>query len=280
MSHSVSHDFYRHHRYSSPAWKPGPQSVISPKNSTPSTMDVPADKVFPVRMDMDQASRTQDAMMRNRLGITQRDPAKNDMPSGELYIERISNQSPVREKMIYIEQEALLHGYTTIQAAGIIGNFLKEAEGLNTNPPRSREVARLGHHYTGLAQWNGSRQAAFKSFVREHGGTVTDFALQVAFVFKELEENPSLGADKLKQAKTAEEAAETFCKYFERPSARYAGLDRRKAYAHQAHQVLLSQYQPEPLASAQLPPDRVTLPSDIELEMTEGKLQAMAGMPL
>ena len=111
-------------------------------------------------------------------------------------------------------------GWTLEQAAGIVGNLQTESGGgLNVNA-----VGDGGRAY-GIAQWHPDRQA---QFARRIGKNIRQSNLddQLAFVQWELENSESRAGNALKSARSTEQAALTFDKYYERS----AGL-------HGAHRV-------------------------------------------
>lgn len=116
-------------------------------------------------------------------------------------------------------------GWTNEQAAGIVGNLQQESSA-NLNPN-----ARNGNMY-GIAQWDRSRQAAFKKL---YGKDIQDSTLQeqLQFVQHELTSGDDHGAKlagrKLQDAKTAKEAAYIFETHYERSGG--SALDKRIANA-------------------------------------------------
>lgn len=105
------------------------------------------------------------------------------------------------------------HGFTDIQAAGIMGNIQCESD-FN---PRATD----GGH--GLFQWLGGRRANLYSFASDPW----DIDDQLAFMIHELNTSESTAYQKLKAAKTPEEAAYMFDVYYERS----AGISRAKRMA-------------------------------------------------
>lgn len=103
-------------------------------------------------------------------------------------------------------------GWTPAQAAGIVGNLQAES-GANL---KTNAVGDGGKAY-GIAQWHPDRQANFKKAfgkdIRQAG-----FNDQLAFVQWELEHTELAAAEKLRQARTPQEAAAIFDRYYERSS--------------------------------------------------------------
>lgn len=117
-------------------------------------------------------------------------------------------------------------GYSTAQAAGIVGN-LKAESGPGLNP---RAVGDSGRAY-GIAQWHPPRQANFKRIFKKD---IRQSSLdeQLAFIHWELQNTERRAGQMLSTARTPEEAAMIFDKYYERSSGTSTG--RRIAYARAA----------------------------------------------
>jgi peptidoglycan hydrolase-like protein with peptidoglycan-binding domain len=113
-------------------------------------------------------------------------------------------------------------GWTPEQAAGIVGNLQAES-GANLN---TAAVGDGGKAY-GIAQWHPDRQAKFaKAFGKNI--SQSDLTDQLAFVQWELDNDEAKAASWLKRAKTADEAAWVFDKYYERS----AGLHTSRRVAN------------------------------------------------
>ena len=113
-------------------------------------------------------------------------------------------------------------GWTPEQAAGIVGNLQAES-GANLN---TAALGDGGQAY-GIAQWHPDRQA---KFAKAFGKNIrqSSFEEQLAFVQWELDNDESKAASWLKRAKTADEAAWVFDKYYERS----AGLHTSRRVAN------------------------------------------------
>ena len=115
-------------------------------------------------------------------------------------------------------------GWTKEQAAGIVGNLQVESgKNLNTGAVGDGGKAK------GVAQWHPDRQAKFKDII---GKDVMSSTLeeQLKFVDWELKNTEKSAGDKLKQARTAAEAARIVDKQYERSSG--AALGDRMASAN------------------------------------------------
>lgn len=112
-------------------------------------------------------------------------------------------------------------GWTKEQAAGIVGNLIQES-GLNTGARNAGDGAD-GSDSIGIAQWNAERAAAYKKFAADQGKPVGDLQTQLAFVDQELRTTHRGAGDKLKNAKTATEAAAAVVTDYERPKGSNKG---------------------------------------------------------
>lgn len=101
-------------------------------------------------------------------------------------------------------------GWSREQAAGIVGNLLQETGTLD--PTQSHD----GGTGIGIAGWRLERRKALESFAASRGKPVTDFETQLEFVDYELRTSEGKVGERLRQAKTAGQAAEAFIS-FERP---------------------------------------------------------------
>lgn len=105
-------------------------------------------------------------------------------------------------------------GLTPEQAAGVVGNLIQESS-LRTGA-RNPGDGRDGSDSIGLAQWNSARARMLKQFADARGKPVTDRETQLEFVWQELNSTESRAFQRLKQAKTVDEATAAFIG-FERP---------------------------------------------------------------
>lgn len=130
-----------------------------------------------------------------------------------------------QEKSLAAEIASALKGalnLTDAQAAGIVGNFMRES-GLN---PRINEGGMVGLPRGiggyGLAQWTGSRQT---DLIRFAGGAAQagNLQTQLRFVVKELLGSESRALASLRKAQTPEEAAFVFDRDYERSGIKAMG---------------------------------------------------------
>jgi hypothetical protein len=96
-------------------------------------------------------------------------------------------------------------------AAAIIGHGTVESE-LNTGA-RNKGDGRDGSDSIGIMQWNSDRATALKAFAKARGSDWQDYDTQIAFIDRELRTTEKATGDRLKAAKTPEEAARIMTDY-------------------------------------------------------------------
>lgn len=109
-------------------------------------------------------------------------------------------------------------GLTPAQAAGVVGNFAHESNGFRTlqeiNPvvPGSRGGF-------GFGQWTGPRRRNFEQFARENDLDPNSYEANYGFFLHEVRNDPYERAqfEKVRQAETAEEAAQIVSENYLRP---------------------------------------------------------------
>ena len=102
-------------------------------------------------------------------------------------------------------------GVPPIQAAAIVGNLVKES---NLDTSIKGTADNMGS--VGIAQWHSGRLDNLKKFA---GNNWTNLDKQLDFVLHELNTTEKSAFNKLMQAKTVEEATESFMYGYERPSS-------------------------------------------------------------
>lgn len=114
-------------------------------------------------------------------------------------------------------------GYTREQAAGIVANLMAES---NLNP---KAVGDSGQA-VGIGQWHPVRQADFK---KAFGTDLKDATLeqQLAFVDWELRNTERTAMEKLRAAKTPQQAGDAVSRYYERPRDKEGEAQKRAAAA-------------------------------------------------
>lgn len=106
-------------------------------------------------------------------------------------------------------------GWTPEQAAGIVGNLQAES-GINLNTRAiNRNDAGAGLHSQGIAQWNRGRFSRLQQFAQQKGTEWTDFQTQLEFVDWELNNTHTSAGQNLRNATSAEEAANIINRQYE-----------------------------------------------------------------
>lgn len=130
-------------------------------------------------------------------------------------------------------------GYSSEQAAGIVGNLLHESNMrfTNNNPGDGAD----GSDSIGIAQWNDAygRQTELLNWtasqgydhITEGGRVYPELGGQLAFVTYELDKYPYYGNGSLRNATSVEEATRIFEEQYERPSP--GSYNSRLDYARQ-----------------------------------------------
>lgn len=125
---------------------------------------------------------------------------------------------------------ALKDEFGSFGAAAIVGNLRAESNfdptTLHDKDPETGEYIGVG-----IAGWNKERRAALRQLAASRGTTETDFDTQVDFIKQELRTTESATGDRLKNAKSAREAAEIAIGY-ERPRG-YSSSNPRGAHQYE-----------------------------------------------
>jgi hypothetical protein len=120
-------------------------------------------------------------------------------------------------------------GWTREQAAGIVGNLKTESSTFSTTEKGD------GGKAVGIAQWHPDRQARFKAIFKKDIRDAS-FEEQLVFVDYELNNQEKIAGDKLRGAKSADEAALIVDEYYERSRGTGKGkggeaVKKRQQYA-------------------------------------------------
>lgn len=139
-------------------------------------------------------------------------------------IRKILDKGDVNNKKIAYEFFVKEKGYSPKVALGIVGNLMQES-----HPNLVTTVEGFdGKGSYGIAQWLGSRKEQLKKIRPKDYNTLKG---QLEFIDWELRNTEKRAGIKLKQAKSIEDAALIFSKYYERPHKDYAHNDKRISYA-------------------------------------------------
>lgn len=149
----------------------------------------------------------------------------------------IKPSTSIGDRQKYAMDFFISKGLEPHQAAGIVGNLMLESgdKTLNkTDAIGDKKFGPAGSSY-GIAQWRLDRRTGLKNFAAKRGKPMSDFETQLEYVWEEINssQKPYKVLEGLLNSKTAEEAAESFMKSFERPSSdpKINGIEKRKKYA-------------------------------------------------
>ncbi len=125
------------------------------------------------------------------------------------------------------------HGYSVVQAAGIVGNLVQES-GLD---PAVHQIGGGGGF--GLAQWTyPARKRMLTEFAKERGVDFTDFQMQLEFIAYELKLRSFRNAEsRLRFADNVAESTRVFCVFYEMPGKPM--MEKRIQYAMDAYDEYL-----------------------------------------
>lgn len=151
------------------------------------------------------------------------------------------------DKKKYAYNYFIQKGLPPVIASGIVGNLIHES-GLDTSIEGDKGL-KGGSSY-GIAQWRGDR---LTNLQKRYGDNWTNLDNQLDFVLHELNSSEKTTFNKLKYAKTPEEASDIFMRGYERPSKEAiskSGVHRAKnardLFGSSIDSNYVSQYQ-EPL---------------------------------
>lgn len=163
--------------------------------------------------------------LNNRYGSTAtvRNAPTNNIPSANLSKGVKGN---AKEAIAFF----ISKGWTPEQAAGIVGNLIQESE-LFTGAHNKREDAQ------GVAQWRADRVQRFEQLYKKRI-LEASFKEQLEYVHWELNNSEKSAGDRLRQARSAEEAAHIIDALYERS----AGTERNVRIANA--KAVLEQYKP------------------------------------
>lgn len=118
---------------------------------------------------------------------------------------------------------------TKEQVAGIFGNFYAETGGFTLMQEVKPLVPGSRGGY-GWAQWTGPRRRQYEDWCKRNERNPADDLSNYEFSVYELTHSEKKALERLRQTKTPKEAAESFCKNYERPgiphmNTRYKGAE-------------------------------------------------------
>jgi hypothetical protein len=119
---------------------------------------------------------------------------------------------------------------TENQAAGIVGNLGGES-GLDPDINEHHPLVPGSRGGFGIAQWTGSRRAAFETWAANEGLDVGTDEANYGFLIHELQTTEARALAALRKTLTVSKAVDVFQRLFERPSDPDAGFAPRLDYA-------------------------------------------------
>lgn len=125
----------------------------------------------------------------------------------------------------------VMRGWSPEQAAGIVGNLAVESFNPRTGQALDPTVTGDNGTAFGIAQWRGERQRNLANFAEANGLDYRSLEGQLGFVDHELRTTEKRAGDRLRSAKTPQEATDIFMRHYERPNPKLAHFDRRLANA-------------------------------------------------
>ncbi|MBB3256860.1 hypothetical protein F4827_001705 [Paraburkholderia bannensis] len=151
-------------------------------------------------------------------------------PVGQRRAAANAPNAAIADRQSYLFGRLKAAGYTDAQAAGQIGSLMQENGGLDPSVVNSS-----GH--AGIAQWGKDRAKQFEKMFghRVEQGT---FGEQTDFYLWEMQHTERQADQRIRMAKTPEQAAEIQAREFERPGAAEANIANRQAYADRVYASL------------------------------------------
>ena len=150
-----------------------------------------------------------------------------------------------KDRKKYAYNYLINQGYSPVVAAGIVGNLIAES-GLKTDILGTAD----DKGSNGIAQWHSGRLTGLKKFAQSTNRKWDDLDAQLDYIGHELNTTHKTALNKLKYAKTPEEASEAFMQHYEKP-AKWAIAQSRGERAKNARDLFggsldpnyVSQYQ-------------------------------------
>jgi hypothetical protein len=124
-------------------------------------------------------------------------------------------------------------GLRDFQSAAVVGNLWQESRLLPTNQQdKSKDPFPKPNIGFGLAQWTTpARQAGLTAYAAANNTVVTDFTLQLNYIWKELTGTAHYGLSQLKIDTNIVDATQTVMDRYESPDPKYAMFDNRLKFA-------------------------------------------------
>lgn len=172
-----------------------------------------------------QNQMTGDVPVSQAMADNARTPTPGRMPAmSDFDFSATGNASPRTNRVGYVYGKLLEMGYEPHIAAGLVGNGMVES-GPAMHPGA---IGDNGNAF-GVWQWNGPRRDAYLEFAHKKGAAPEDIDTQIEFLDHELKGPEAAAWERIKTAKTPEEAAAAVSQFFERPGI--PRLGRRVGFA-------------------------------------------------
>ena len=144
-----------------------------------------------------------------------------------------------KDRKKYAYNYLIKQGYSPVVAAGIVGNLIAES-GLKTDILGTAD----DKGSNGIAQWHSGRLTGLKKFAKSTNRKWDDLDAQLDYITYELNNDYKFAKNKLKYAKTPEEASEAFMQHYEKP-AKWAIAQSRGERAKNARDLFGGELDPE-----------------------------------
>jgi len=147
------------------------------------------------------------------------------------------NVGPANERQAYAMKKFMAAGLTKEQAAGLVGNMIQESGGSLKTTARNPGDGRDGSDSIGILQWNADRAQRLKAYAASKGTSWDDYDTQLEFIIVELNTTEKAAGDKLRAARTAEEAAGAATAYI-RPQGSNSGATASHGWVNRRNNAL------------------------------------------
>ncbi|MFX1687492.1 phage tail tip lysozyme [Paraburkholderia sp. A2RI-6] len=158
-------------------------------------------------------------------------------PVGQRRAAANAKNAPIGDRQRYLFERFKGAGYTDAQAAGQIGSLMQENSTLDPAAVNPKSGA------AGFGQWLGPRARQFEKMFG-HSVQQGTFGEQTDFYLWEMQHTERQADQRIRMAKTPEQAAEIQAREYERPGAAEANIANRQAYAERVYASLAGKTSP------------------------------------
>lgn len=149
-------------------------------------------------------------------------------PVGQRRAAANAKNAPIGDRQRYLFDRLKAAGYTDEQAAGQIGSLMQENGSLDPSVINQKSGA------AGFAQWLGPRAKQFATMFG-HSVDKGTFGEQVDYYLWELQNTERTADQRIRMARTPEQAADVHAHEYERPAANEMNIANRQSYAEQVY---------------------------------------------